>query len=638
MKKNEKYDKVIANFDLDFIKNKFDNDNVAAPESLNGENVKNAIDDKEQKIIPFVKTKAFKSAVSLVACVAIVAVSLNFALGRNTQSPPVSDTEIQSENVQFKAFSSAKDIEKYFKSIEKSNSSGDFGFPTSKDTIKGAENAADNSSSETYVQIGGVDEADIIKNDGKYIYTFRNGNDKILIYEPDGKNVKKLSEIAFDMDNGNYIVDFFLYKNNLIVQSNSFNSNYDSFTNIDIYSLSDIKNPKKIHSFKQQGSYVSSRITSDSLLVISNKEIRSRLCKTDKDYLPETTLDGSKKAVEPKDICIVENSKSASYLIVSKLDLVSQKMTAKTKAIAGAGSTVYCNENNLYVANAVFDTCDTAKNDDNNEIFYLSDCNTEIYKLDFKNDIKFIAKATFSGTVNNQFSMDEYNGNFRIATTKYDKNSNQISNVYVLDKDLKKLGETDDFAKGEDIHAVRFSGDTAYVITFEYTDPLFVIDLSNPKKPIIKGSVKISGFSTNLIPIDSDTLLGIGTANDFSNPYARGIKFALFDVSDPQKPTVLDSKTIKNTASEAQDTHKAILVNKSENYFAIPFEYVKANDNGIEQIKAGAIAFEIKDKKISIVKKYSTEIENADPVRSTIVDNVIYTFSDGEFINSFMAK
>ena len=104
MKKNEKYDKVIANFDLDFIKNKFDNDNVAAPESLNGENVKNAIDDKEQKIIPFVKAKAFKTAVSLVACVAIVAVSLNFALGRNTKSPPVSDTEIQSENVQFKSY------------------------------------------------------------------------------------------------------------------------------------------------------------------------------------------------------------------------------------------------------------------------------------------------------------------------------------------------------------------------------------------------------------------------------------------------------------------------------------------------------------------------------------------------------
>lgn len=637
MKKNEKYDKVIANFDLDFVKNKFDNDNVTAPDSLNGETVKNAIDNKEQKIIPFVKTKAFKTAVSLVACVAIVAVSLNFALGKNTQSPPVADTEIQRENAQFKTFSSADEVKKYFKSVEKSNNSGNYGFFSYRDTVKSSETAVDNSSSETYVQVDGVDEADIIKNDGKYIYTVRNENDKILIYEPDGKSVKKMSEIAFDMDNDNYINDVFLYKNNLIVQSSSYKGN-NTFTNIDIYSLVDIKSPKKIHSFKQQGGYVSSRITSDSLLVISNKEIYSHLCKTDKDYLPETTLDGAEKSVEPKDICVVENSKSASYLIVSKLDLESQKMTTKTKAIAGAGSTVYCNENNLYVANAVFDARDTVKNDANNEIAYLSDYSTEIYKIDFKNDIKFVAKASVLGTVNNQFSMDEYNGNFRIATTKYDKNSNPICNVYVLDKNLKKLGETDDFAKGEDIRAVRFLGNTAYVITFEYTDPLFVLDLSNPKEPIIKGSVKISGFSTNLIPIDSNTLLGIGTANDFSNPYANGIKFALFDVSNPQKPKVFDSKTIKNTTSEAQNDHRAILVNKIENYFAIPFEDVKANNSGIEQIKAGAIAFEIKDKKISIVKKYSSKIKNADLVRSTIVDNVIYTFNDGEFVNSFAAK
>ena len=638
MKKKEKYDKVITNFDIDFVKNKFDNDNVATPESLNGDNVKKAIDNKKQKIIPFVKTKAFKTAVSLVACVAIVAVSLNFVLGKNTQSPPVTDTEIQSENAQFKVFSSADEVKKYFKAIEKSNNSGNLGFLTYRDTVKSAESAVDSSSSETYVQVDGVDEADIIKNDGKYIYTVRNENDKILIYEPDGKSVKKLSEIAFDMDNDNYINDIFLYKNNLIVQSNSFKGDYDKFTNIDIYSLADIKNPKKIHSFKQQGGYVSSRITNDELLVISNKEIYSRLCKTDKDYLPETTLDGTEKPVEPKDICVVENSKSASYLIVSKLDLVSQKMSAKTKAIAGAGSTVYCNENNLYVASCVFDARDTVKNDDNNEIAYLSDFDTEIYKINFKNGIKFTAKASVSGTVNNQFSMDEYNGNFRIATTKYDKNSNPICNVYVFDENLKKLGETDGFAKGEDIRAVRFLGNTAYVITFENTDPLFVIDLTDSKNPIIKGSVKISGFSTNLIPIDSDTLLGIGTANDFSNPYANGIKFALFDVSNPQKPKVIDSKVIKNTTSEAQNDHRAILQNKAENYFAIPFEDVKANDSGIEQIKGGAIVFEIKDKKISVVKKYAAKIKNADLVRSTIVDNTIYTFNDGVFVNSFVAK
>lgn len=642
MKKNEKYDKVITDFDLDFVKNKFDNDGVVAPDSLSSENVKNAIDKKEQKIIPFVKSKAFKTAVSLVACVAIVAVSLNFALGKNTQSPPVADTQIESKTAQFKTFSSAKDVKNYFKSIEKSNSSGNFAVYSNRDTVKGSESVVDNSSSETYVQVDGVDEADIIKNDGKYIYTVRNENDKILIYKPDGKSVKKMSEIAYNMDKDNYINDIFLYKNNLIVQSNSFNGDYDIFTNIDIYSLADIKNPKKIHSFKQQGGYVSSRITSDSLLVISNKEIYSHLCKTDKDYLPQTTLDGTEKAVESKDICVVDNSKSASYLIVSKLDLVSQKMTTETKAIAGAGSTVYCNENNLYVANAVFDVRDTAKKDeaviDSDFAFSNQDYSTEIYKIDFENDIKFVAKATVSGTVNNQFSMDEYNGNFRIATTEYDKNSNLICNVYVFDKNMKKLGKTDGFAKGEDIRAVRFLGNTAYVITFEYTDPLFVLDLSNPKEPTVKGSVKISGFSTNLIPIDSNTLLGIGTANDFSNPYANGIKFAIFDVSNPQKPKVLDSKVIKNTTSEAQNDHRAILVNDDKNYFAIPFEDIKANDNGIEQIKAGAIAFEIKDKKINVIKKYSTEIKNGDLVRSTIVNNVIYTFNDGVFVNSFAAK
>lgn len=90
--------------------------------------------------------------------------------------------------------------------------------------------------------------------------------------------------------------------------------------------------------------------------------------------------------------------------------------------------------------------------------------------------------------------MDEYAGNFRIATTASDEKSNDINKLYVFDSSLKKLGEIEGFAKGESIQAVRFSGNTAYVITYENTDPLFVIDLSNPQKPKIKGSVKISGF------------------------------------------------------------------------------------------------------------------------------------------------
>ena len=260
--------------------------------------------------------------------------------------------------------------------------------------------------------------------------------------------------------------------------------------------------------------------------------------------------------------------------------------------------------------------------------------NTEIYKIDITSGIKFTAKATVSGAVNNQFSMDEYASNFRIATTASDEKSNDINKLYVFDSSLKKLGEIEGFAKGESIQAVRFSGNTAYVITYENTDPLFVIDLSNPQKPKIKGSVKISGFSTNLIPISSNQLLGIGYADDNTSPYTDGIKFALFDVSNPQKPTVLDSKVIHNATSEAQDNHKAILVN-GKSSFVIPYEDVNFENGYTVNLKAGSIAFEVKDNKINISKKYATKVLSGDIVRSTIFDNAVYTFNGGEYVNSF---
>lgn len=637
MKKNEKYDKVIAKFDRDYIQSKFDGDGINAPENLNAENVEIAISNKKQKIIPFVKTKSFKTVVSLVACIAIIAVSLNFALNNNAQSSPVTDDYSQNENAQISTFSSAKDVEKYFKTIEKSNKNKGYAVYKGMDTAKSAESTTDNSYSETYVQVDGVDEADIIKNDGKYIYTASNEKDCIYIYQPDSKTAKRVSEIKYDAENDYYVDDFFLYNNNLIVLSYNYKDS-DNFANVDVFSLSDIKKPKKIHSFSQQGNYVSSRITNGSLLLVSNREIYSSRCKNENDYLPKTTADGKEKYVLPKDICKADNSETSAYLIISKIDLESQKMTSETKAVAGCGTTVYCNENNLYVSNSYYDVKASSKNSEEIYAVESGDMNTDIYKINFENGIVFSAKATVSGYVNNQFSMDEYNGNLRIATTENDGKSGKICNAYVFDKSLKRLGKTENFAKGEDIRAVRFLGDTAYVITYKNTDPLFVIDLSNPSKPLVKGSVKISGFSTNLIPIDDSTILGIGSADDFSNPYANGVKFVLFDVSNPEKPRVLDSEIVYNALSSAQGDHRAILINKDKNYFAIPYEDVKGNDSGVNQIKVGAIAFEVENKKINIIKKYSTKVSGWDDVRSTIVNDVIYTFSGGKFVNSFTAK
>lgn len=636
MKNNDKYDKVITDFDLDFIKKKFDNDGVTLPVNLDSDNIKNAIEESHNKRIKFTNSKAFKTAISLVACIAIVVVSLNLAFTQSNQKPPVTNNSVQSENAVFNTFSSAKEIKEYFKSIEKNNKSYNF----YKDTIKGAETAKDTASltySKTNVQVENVDEADIIKNDGEYIYTASsNSENKISIYKPDGKKVKLMSQIEYnnvdDDENEAFISDIYIYNNSLIAQSYSYDENSWEYTNIDIYSLADIKKPKKIYSFSQQGGYVSSRITNGKLLVISNRYISSDLCKSDEDYLPKTKINSTEKSLSPKDICIVNDSNSESFLIVSEIDLLSKENTAISKAIAGAGTNIYCNENNLYIANSIWDDQNQARR--LKDISLTLKFNTEIYKIDITSGIKFTAKATVSGAVNNQFSMDEYAGNFRIATTATDEKSNDINKLYVFDSGLKKLGEVEGFAKGESIQAVRFSGNTAYVITYENTDPLFVIDLSNSQKPEIKGSVKISGFSTNLIPISSNQLLGIGYADDNAGPYTDGIKFALFDVSNPEKPTVLDSKVIHNATSEAQDNHKAILVN-GKSSFVIPYEDVNYENGYTVNLKAGAIAFEVKDNKINISKKYATKILSGDIVRSTVFDNAVYTFNGGEYVNSF---
>lgn len=636
MKNNDKYDKVITDFDLDFIKKKFDNDGVTPPVNLDSDNIKNAIEESHNKRIKFTNSKAFKTAVSLVACIAIVAVSLNLAFTQSNQKPPVTNNSVQSENAVFNTFSSAKEIKEYFKSIEKNNKSYNF----FKDTIKSAETAKDTESltySKTNVQVENVDEADIIKNDGEYIYTASsNSENKISIYKPDGKKVKLMSKIEYnnfdDDENEAFISDIYIYNNSLIAQSYSYDENSWEYTNIDIYSLADIKKPKKIYSFSQQGSYVSSRITNGKLLVVSNRYISSDLCKSDEDYLPKTKINSTEKSLSPKDICIVNDSNSESFLIVSEIDLLSKENIAVSKAIAGAGTNIYCNENNLYIANSIWDDQNQARR--LKDISLTLKFNTEIYKIDITSGLKFTAKATVSGAVNNQFSMDEYAGNFRIATTATDKKSNDINKLYVFDSGLKKLGEVEGFAKGESIQAVRFLGNTAYIITYENTDPLFVIDLSNSQKPEIKGSVKISGFSTNLIPISSNQLLGIGYADDNATPYTDGIKFALFDVSNPEKPTVLDSKVIHNATSEAQDNHKAILVN-GKSSFVIPYEDVNSENGYTFNLKAGAIAFEVKDNKINISKKYATKILSGDIVRSTVFDNAVYTFNGGEYVNSF---
>jgi uncharacterized secreted protein with C-terminal beta-propeller domain len=217
---------------------------------------------------------------------------------------------------------------------------------------------------------------------------------------------------------------------------------------------------------------------------------------------------------------------------------------------------------------------------------------TAIHRIGIENEsITFEATGEVPGYVLNQFSMDEHNGYFRIATTSRDntrtfREATSQNNVYVLDTDLNIVGKLEDLAPGETIYSARFMGDKGYLVTFRQIDPLFVIDLEEPTDPKVLGQLKVTGYSDYLHPYDENHLIGIGkeTELDKDNPLQQGVKISLFDVSDISNPVEIDKYEIgdRGTESPVLDDHKALLFDKTRNLLVIPVLVAEIDPNDYE--------------------------------------------------------
>lgn len=212
---------------------------------------------------------------------------------------------------------------------------------------------------------------------------------------------------------------------------------------------------------------------------------------------------------------------------------------------------------------------------------------TEIVKINL-DKLKIDDNGLVPGYPLNQFSLDEYKGNLRIATTisnnfSFDQSAND---VYVLDNNLKIIGSVQDLGLGERIYSARFIGDKAYLVTFRQVDPFYVLDLSDPKNPELKGQLKIPGYSSYLHPISENQILGIGEEN-------FEVKISLFDVSDPANPTEIDKYQLDEYDSEVLRNHRAFLLDKEHQVFFLPggkggYIFSYANNN-LKLVKAIAI-------------------------------------------------
>ena len=520
------------------------------------------------------------------------------------------------------------------------------GYKATTQTSGSSQNGGSQSHSETYKQVEGVDEADCIKTDGRYIYVIdckydENGSrvsifpatpgvtDPILRLYPGQQSVKeapatddestpdeKPEAVTEDDDPAEYmdVLDLFIRDDRLIMITSSYRLTYraywnaydDSntqFTRIYVYDVADMADVKLLDTFTQSGSYTSSRMIGDTLYLITNEYSISDIPCCGRGASPDEM---------PAD-CIysVEDPEQSSFLIVSAYDTLDYTAVSDSKAVLGLGSDVYCSEDNLYISAedysgyyrlygavdyAVEDSvvtygegedadsdADAGEEDDDESV------KTKIFKVSLSGGVNFVAYGEVVGTTNNQYSFDEYNGYLRVATTEWRYNRladdyEDVNNLFVLDGDLNLVGSVTGFAPTESIKAVRYVGNTAYVITYVQTDPLFVIDLSAPTAPAILGEVKISGFSTMLVPIDENTILGLGYNTgeaDYTDlEVTDGFKLALFDVSDKTNPKVLDSRSYVDYNSAVMYDPKALVYNPDRDDFVVPISYWHYEDNG----------------------------------------------------------
>ena len=418
---------------------------------------------------------------------------------------------------------------------------------------------------ETNTQVAGVDEADILKNDGQFLY-YVSQNKLSIIKALPANQMKAMASITIP----DYRNDTQLYVqgNRMALVYSEYPPGGSSAASVQIYDISDRANPVLVKSFSQKGSMLSSRMQNGRIYLISTQWVNLDFKVRDgaipeADILPAVYTNGQEELVTADCIAILPETTEPSYLVLSSIDLQSEATETENAAILGAGSQVYCSTEALYVACQQYSSLGGWRNINEK---------TVIYKFDLLADGKIKPGPTgeVAGSPLNQFAMDEYQNHFRIATTGWDdKKGDRVNLVTVLDKDLKQAGVIGGIAPGESIQSVRFIGTAGYVVTFLQTDPLFVLDLADPKNPKITGELKLPGFSAYLHPWDAKHLIGVGPDGDDRGTNGH-LKVSLFDISNPAAPKEVDRVIIKDSWTEIQQNHKIFTACREKGIFGLP--------------------------------------------------------------------
>ncbi|MDO4720251.1 MAG: beta-propeller domain-containing protein [Peptostreptococcaceae bacterium] len=504
--------------------------------------------------------------------------------------------------------------------------------------------------SRTNIQVEGIDEPDIVKTDGKYIYYLK--EDKILIVETRKSTMENVSEITYEK-NLFHPQAIYVEKDQLIVIGSGFEKG-KTCTLSKIYDMKDRSRPKMIRELKQPGQYFESRKKESRIYLLSSDHLYGENPKYP--VYRDTRASQEGKKIDPKEILIFPGCASASLVFISGTDL-SGNAEMNMTSFVGTQETLFMSRDSLYLSylkQRYYPMLRMAR-PEGGEVFNFGfypeqKVKTNIKKFEIQGtEIKYKAEATIEGWLLNQFSMDEKEGYFRVAFTTDFHEYEKGSSLYIFDSNMKRVGKIENIAPKEKIHSVRFMGDRAYMVTFKNIDPFFVLDLKTPKEPKILGYLKIPGVSEYLHPYDENTVIGFGkdTINNSKNTaFYLGMKIAIFDVSDVSKPVEKDVVVIgdRGTESELIYNHKALMYDAKRGLMGFPISVAKVKKENKtdrrydipeygEEVFQGAYLYKVSRDKLEEKGKI-THFENFNPYQHDYNDRIRRLIYIGDTIYS----
>ena len=426
------------------------------------------------------------------------------------------------------------------------------------------EEAAYSGYSATNIQELGVEEGDIVKTDGTYIYILKNDS-SVQILEANGDTISVTGCISNVKKNGETVEDMYVTGDRLILIS-AFSdvrirdvaedvTGVKGFSGVKAYTydISDRGKPDCLGVVEQEGAYSGSRLVDGYLYLYSNcykSSVREAVSEIEEEEADSYFPSAGGTVLKADEIYIPQNLRGTDYMIFASVDLENPNKIKDKKAVMSMSDLYYVSTKNIYLTQ---------------EDWSHGQSKTTIIKMDFSDGvITPVAAGVVPGYLNDNFSMSEYDGYLRVVTTGM-TNGRSGNHLYILDENMNITGRIENLAADETIKSARFLGNTGYFVTYREMDPLFSADLSDPYNPKILGERKITGFSSYLHFYGENLLFGLGYETDPDTGEGLGIKLSMYDISDPENVKEVHKLVLELDASAALSNYKSLLIDPEKN-------------------------------------------------------------------------